>query len=130
METIEVEFVPAKGTVIHARLTTLKVASLARTLGGVPTHKAQHFCLVVHPWPLLLESPVLQLHRPCYRRSQPGFIDNAAAAAGARPARCTPTRRASSTGVPGTWGGRTPWPSDAPWIVTCTRSWLEAQREP
>ncbi|KAG4225260.1 hypothetical protein PC116_g26298 [Phytophthora cactorum] len=33
METIEVEFVPAKGTVIHTRLTTLKVASLARTLG-------------------------------------------------------------------------------------------------
>ncbi|KAG3078359.1 hypothetical protein PI125_g21004 [Phytophthora idaei] len=36
----------------------------------------------------------MQLHRTCCRRSQPGFIGNDVAAAGARPARCTPTRRA------------------------------------
>ncbi|GMF31385.1 unnamed protein product [Phytophthora fragariaefolia] len=50
LETIEVEFVPAKGTAIHARLTTLKVTSFLRTLGGVPTHKTQYISLVVHPW--------------------------------------------------------------------------------
>ncbi|KAG2879454.1 hypothetical protein PC118_g22180 [Phytophthora cactorum] len=74
METIEVEWRPSRGR-----------------WDGVSTHKAQHFCLVVHPWLLILESPVLQLHRTCCRRSQPGFIGNAAAATGARPARCTPT---------------------------------------
>ncbi|KAF4143415.1 hypothetical protein GN958_ATG07374 [Phytophthora infestans] len=51
------------GTAKHARLPTSKVASLARTLGGVLAHKAQYFCLIMNPLVLVLESQVLRLHR-------------------------------------------------------------------